>query len=53
MESDCILNMYLPSAMQENRFRRKVVVYFDQCLGAAHSKRWLKYTTGGAYKPHL
>ena len=19
-----------------------VVVYFDQCLGAAHSKRWLK-----------
>ena len=21
------------------------VVYFDQCLGAAHSKRWSKYTT--------
>ena len=24
------------------------VVYFDQCLGAAHTKRWLKYVFGVA-----
>ena len=22
----------------------RAVVYFDQCLGAAHSKHWLKYS---------
>ena len=26
----------------------RAVVYFDQHLGAAHAKRWSKYTTQGA-----
>ena len=31
-----------PKLLSQARYKNPYVVYFDQCLGAAHSKRWSK-----------
>ena len=42
---DCFKQYYILHIYAWNKFKNDLlsVVYFDQHLGAEHSKRWLKY----------